>query len=74
MARLGRSTEFSSPCECGGILKIDSDDRAGEIGALGAGAGVAVGVVFVSDGNPLLWASVGAIAGLLIGLLVAELG
>ena len=56
------------------MLKPDSDDQVWEIGALGSGAGVVVGVLFVSDGNPLLWASVGAIVGLLIGLLVAELG
>ncbi|WP_459191621.1 hypothetical protein [Halosimplex sp. J119] len=54
------------------LLRPDPDDRAGEIGALGAIAGVAAAVLIGPDGNPLLWASAGGIAGLLVGILTAE--
>ncbi|WP_224448748.1 hypothetical protein [Haloprofundus salilacus] len=52
------------------VLSLDFDDRTGIVGALGAG----IGVVFslVGDGNPLLWASVGGVVELMIGLLVGE--
>ena len=55
------------------LPRLDSDDLVGEIGALGTVAGVAVGVLVGPDGNPLLWASVGGVVGLAIGLLAAEL-
>ncbi|MFC7139605.1 hypothetical protein ACFQMA_07105 [Halosimplex aquaticum] len=55
------------------LLRPDPDDRAGEIGALGAIAGAAAAVLLGSGGNPLLWASAGGIAGLLIGVVAAEL-
>ncbi|MFC7194137.1 hypothetical protein ACFQL4_04805 [Halosimplex aquaticum] len=54
------------------LLRPDPDDRAGEIGALGAIAGAAAAVL-LGSGGILLWASAGGIAGLLIGVVAAEL-
>lgn len=55
------------------LLERDPEDDVGEIGVLGALVGVVVGVLLGPDGNPLLWASLGGVAGLVLGLLLAEL-
>lgn len=52
---------------------FSSGDRTGELGALGAVAGILLGMVLGSGDNPLLWASVGAVLGLVLGLIIAEL-
>ena len=54
-------------------LESDADDSVWELGALGVIAGVVVGALFGLDANPFLWASVGGVFGILIGLLAAEL-
>ncbi|WP_435125818.1 hypothetical protein [Halobaculum sp. D14] len=53
-----------------GLPGSDSDGVVGVLGALGAGLGVLLSVVL--DGNPLLWASAGGVAGLIVGLLAVE--
>lgn len=52
------------------ILSLDSDGLVGVIGAFGEGIGVVLSAIL--DGNPLLWASAGGVAGLIIGLLAIE--